>query len=419
MTGRSKDGVTFIEVVVSICILAVSLIPLYTLMSGGVRSVGRTEDHVYAYSLAEKIIESLKARLTNQATMLDAIKLETNEPMPVLEYFQAEEDGNADGTLDALGAVLTSKGTPEAKHALAALERFQCTIKNKELFPKLSEIKGDRPYERLSGVTKVVTVVWKDRTDNIRSVKLEHFQSLYGNYQFVINSNYADAPVFFGPGSVALNRSYQANLRLAEAMTEDAQLSKMWFPPEHMVFESFMFWPGDPMRTPLLKGKTRINVKVHLLAKVTGLTHEEVIDGDPHKQQTRTELEERTLREGLTEEEKGRGFISSRFIRAIDEMNLKCLSCHSQYFFRTDPQLKANWKMYVGEDCIKDYEEKLKPYANTGDSNSGEDANKFKKELERIKWQPGTIDFSGSRTHREAEAAAEIFNGKEDYVNME
>lgn len=173
------------------------------------------------------------------------------------------------------------------------------------------------------------------------------------------------------------------------------------------------------MRTPLLKGKTRINVKVHLLAKVTGLTHEEVIDGDPHKQQTRTELEERTLREGLTEEEKGRGFISSRFIRAIDEMNLKCLSCHSQYFFRTDPQLKANWKMYVGEDCIKDYEEKLKPYANTGDSNSGEDANKFKKELERIKWQPGTIDFSGSRTHREAEAAAEIFNGKEDYVNME
>ena len=169
MVERFKRGVTFIEVVVSICILAVSLIPLYTLMSGGVRSVGRTEDHVYAYSLAEKIVESLKARLTNQATMLEAIKLETKDPIPVLDYFQQEEDGNADGTLDPLGAVLSSKDSPEAKQALSALQRFQCTIKNKELFPKLSEIKGDRPYERLSGVTKVVTVVWKDRTDNIRS----------------------------------------------------------------------------------------------------------------------------------------------------------------------------------------------------------------------------------------------------------
>ena len=74
--------------------------------------------------------------------------------------------------------------------------------------------------------------------------------------------------------------------------------------------------------------------------------------------------------------------------------------------------------MYVGEDCIREYEEKLKPHANSGDSKSGEDANKFKKELERVKWEGGT-DFSGSRTFREAQAAAEIFNGKEDYVSME
>lgn len=338
----------------AVVVLSLASTSLYFLLRASVKSVERTEEHMVAYCLLEKIGEELKARLASPDHKAAAIALEVNG-LPVVDFVQKDEDFKGSGALQDwkdLAANLTGK-KDDVAFVDRMMRRFFVTIKNASPVADMADFQP-AGAERPAGVRKQIWIAWKTKDQkHDRHVCMDVTQPIFSNYLALARGGYGDNPLFTGEAATAFNRSYRTALKLARAIKEAESAAE---PPPGLVFQSNDFWPTED-DSMLIKGHTRINVKLVLLERVLGMSRQELISldtkygGASHDlDQSEKKITRDLVEDALGGNERGQGRSSTRFIQALDSMRLKCVSCHSKHFFKTDPELKSQANIFLPKE---------------------------------------------------------------------
>lgn len=349
-----RRGFSLVEVLVAVVVLSLASTSLYFLLRASVKSVERTEEHMVAYCLLEKIAEEMKARMASPEKKAAAIALEV-DGVSVMDFVQKDEDFKGTGSLQDwkdLAASLSGK-KEDVAFVDRMMRRFFVTIKNASPVADMADL---QPAGKAmpAGVRKQIWIAWKTKDQKSdRHVCMDVTQPIFSNYLALARGGYGDNPLFTGEAATAFNRSYRTALKLARAKKEAESALQ---PPSELVFQSNDFWPTED-DSMLIRGHTRINVKLVLLERVLGMSRQELISldtkygGATHDlDQSEKKITRDLVETALSGNERGQGRPSSRFIQALDSMRLKCVSCHSKHFFKTDPELKGQANLFLPKE---------------------------------------------------------------------
>ncbi len=200
---NKKKGITLIEVIISVALIAILLIPLTNLVMTSIKKNKKAENKQEATNLGQKIVEELKAQdsiqlhdfnsTTNKGkyTTLDGFEMtveKVSDPDPSVEKWKMEGKGNHGLTIEA-NFVKNNKvkynnnkaevdNLIDSKYAVV-IDFTGSSIKWATTFDAdKAEYKSGNNIS-ISGYNMVKLNIEKDSTDKIEDIKLE-----VGNIQF-------------------------------------------------------------------------------------------------------------------------------------------------------------------------------------------------------------------------------------------
>lgn len=177
-----RRGFSFTEILIAMVILAVAAIPLFNVLSMGMRGVERSRDHIIAYAVAEKIQEEIDHMLHDETRRQEAIDFQTSgsQPLTSIPFFPEL----AKAVQSAIAAAPQAKRGDAAK-ALQDLKKFQVQVVSANEVPKGAP--------QAIWLAKDIDVIWKDNRGKDKSV---HLSASFANtdiYHQVVKENYRNA----------------------------------------------------------------------------------------------------------------------------------------------------------------------------------------------------------------------------------
>ncbi|MBI2942591.1 MAG: hypothetical protein HYY25_00170 [Candidatus Wallbacteria bacterium] len=181
-TVGARTGLSLAEILIATVIFAVAGVPLYQVMSLGMRGAERTRDHMIAYAIAEKIQEQLNQMLHDEKQRQQAIDFQQPAPAPVTSIPFLE---TLKLSVQTAVAALPSAKPGDTVAALAALNNFKYAVTSKL----------DKPAGAPEAVwlSKEITVSWLDGRGKEKKVDLAATFTNTEIYHQVVKESYRNA----------------------------------------------------------------------------------------------------------------------------------------------------------------------------------------------------------------------------------
>jgi Tfp pilus assembly protein PilV len=187
---RSRRGFSLLEAVVAVVILAACGIPIYQLLSTGVKGAERTRDQMIAFAVAEKMQEKLNAMMRGSPDERKrAIEFANADPKPLTTLpFFPELRTFVERTVSLRGAAVATSAAPktgDAARAVEALGNFQYTV--------TSNAEKPAGAPEATFLTKQIRIQWKDAKNKDRSVVVDATFANPSIYFETVKSGYANS----------------------------------------------------------------------------------------------------------------------------------------------------------------------------------------------------------------------------------
>lgn len=185
-----RRGFSLLEGLIAVVILAAVGVPLFNMLSTGLKATERTRDQMIAFAVAEKVQERLNAMMRGTPDERQkAIAFETPSPKPLntLPFFP-ELQAFVEKSVDLRGVAVTSSTaakTGAAAAAVAALATFDYTLTTKMEKPEGAP--------EATWMAKTIRIHWKDAKNKDRHVALDATFTNPGVYFATVKDSYKNA----------------------------------------------------------------------------------------------------------------------------------------------------------------------------------------------------------------------------------